>query len=101
MLANVQTVAASQIDYSHLKAFFDTLSPQQLEEIAKICNSKMNNNYKMESIMLYEPTLCLLEEQSNIVEDFIWQFKKKFMEKFDLEDIKEELLIQKRIRTQG
>ena len=100
MLVNIQGIATSQVDLNNLKAFFDAMSLLQLEEIIKICNSKLNNSYKMESIMLYEPTLSTLVEQIGVVEDFIGQFKKKFTDTFTLDDIKEEILIQKRIRAQ-
>ena len=101
MLTNLQTIAASPVNSESLKAFFDNMSAQQLDDITKICNSKMNDKYKMENIMLLEPTLCALDEQTLIVEDIIQQFKKKFCDTFSLDDIKEELLIQKRVRSTG
>ena len=101
MLINIQGIATAQVDLNNLKAFFDAMTLLQLDEITKICNSKLNNGYKMESIMLYEPTLSALEEQSTIVEDFVGQFKKRFTDTFTLEDIKEEIIIQKRIRSQA
>ena len=98
LMNNIQMVATAAVTDTLLKNWFNSMNDEQMEAAVRIVNSKMNDKYKLEALLGDEPSLKAIETQMQIVEDLVAQFKKQIIDKYTLDDIKEEITIQKRLR---
>jgi hypothetical protein len=98
LMNNIQMVATATVTDTLLKNWFNTMNDEQIEAAARVANSKMNDKYKFEALLGDEPSLKAIETQVQIVTDLVEQFKKQITDKYNIDDIKEEITIQKRLR---
>ena len=98
-MPNLQNAATAQVTTLTLRTWFNGVSDAQIDHFKTIVNSKMNDKYKLENVLATEPNLAMLAGQVDIIEDVVDQCKKRFLDAITVDDIKEEVNIQLRLRA--
>ena len=91
-------LATNHITGQSIRRFFDALCPMQFSQVKELWQSKTNNSYKLQAMMLMEPRMVKLDQGITILEAVRADVQNRFVQQYTPESIKEEIAVQKRIR---